>query len=92
MVKELSTKSGFKVVGGAIVPYADVSGTDKVTITVGSAKFRANVELSRKQFLATIVGDGLTYVKIPDNGIYYNVKHIGIVDYYVKYYYLDLTN
>jgi hypothetical protein len=87
---ELSMKSGLKVEGVNIVPHVEASGTRKLNITVGSSKFRANAEMSRRMILATIVGSGTTGRTINDGGINYNVKKIGIIDYYFKHFHTDL--
>jgi hypothetical protein len=87
---ELTAKSGFKVEGGEIKPHTEASGSVKINFSLGSSKFRSNAEMSRRQILATIVGTGTTGQTINDNGIQYNVKKIGIVDYYFKHYYTDL--
>lgn len=87
---ELTAKSGFKVEGGEIKPHTEASGSVKINFSLGSSKFRANAEMSRRQILATIVGTGTTGQTINDNGVQYNVKKIGIVDYYFKHFYTDL--
>lgn len=87
---ELTAKSGFKAEGGEIKPHTEASGSVKINVSVGSAKFRANAEMSRRMILATIVGPGTTGKTINDNGVQYNVKKIGIVDYYFKHFYTDL--
>jgi hypothetical protein len=87
---ELTAKSGFKVEGGEIKPNTEASGSVKINFSLGSSKFRANAEMSRRQILATIVGTGTTGQTINDNSVQYNVKKIGIVDYYFKHFYTDL--
>lgn len=87
---ELVAKSGFKLEGEEIKPHSEVSGSVKIKISLGSSKFRSNAELSRRQVLATIVGPGATSKTISDNGVQYNVKKIGIIDYYFKHYYTEL--
>jgi hypothetical protein len=86
---ELTTKSGFKLENGEVKPNAEASGTRKITVSTGSAKFRANAEMSRRFILATIVGEGTTGQTFSDNGVDYNVKNIGIVKYYMKHFYTD---
>jgi hypothetical protein len=87
---ELTAKSGFKVEGGEIKPHTEASGSVKINFSLGSSKFRANAEMSRRMILATIVGPGTTDKTINDNGVQYNVKRIGIIDYYFKHFYTDL--
>jgi hypothetical protein len=89
---ELTAKSGFKVdpIKG-IVAGSEISGASKLKVTVGNAKFRANVELSRRQVLSTIVGPGVTGKQKEFDGINYNVKKIGVIDYYLEHYFTDLT-
>jgi hypothetical protein len=89
---DVSVKSGLKFVKGVPTATPEASVSSKINISTGSAKFRANKELSRRQVLATIVGGGDTGKTIIDNGINYNVKEIGIVDFYYKHYYTDLTH
>lgn len=87
---ELTAKSGFKLEDGEIKPHSEASGSVKIKFSLGSSKFRSNTEMSRRQILATIVGPGTTSKTISDNGVEYNVKRIGIIDYYFKHYYTDL--
>ncbi|SDI26162.1 hypothetical protein SAMN04488062_13212 [Flavobacterium omnivorum] len=87
---ELSMKSGFKLEDGKIKPNAEASGSAKINVSVGNAKFRTNAEISRRIVLATIVGLGATGETVSDGGVDYNVKKNGIVDYYFKHYYTDL--
>lgn len=84
--------AGLQLVNGQIVPGAVLSGSVDGKIKVGGAKTRAKEEISRRHVLATIVGNGTTGVSILDNGTNYNVKRIGIVDYYFKHYHIDLTD
>lgn len=89
---ETTVKSGFKLEGSVIKPSAEVSGTTKIKVSTGSAKFRANIELSRRQVLATITGPGTTGNQKEFDGINYNVKKIGIIDFYLEHYFTDLTD
>ena len=66
---ELTTKSGFKLEGGEIKPSAEASGTRKITISTGNAKFRANAEMSRRFILSTIVGNGTSGQTFSDNSV-----------------------
>lgn len=68
----------------------DATGAASVKFTSGSAIFRANTELPRRQVLSTITGDGSTGQTYSDGGVLYNVKSIGIVDYYYKHWFTDL--
>lgn len=68
----------------------DATGAASVKFTSGSSIFRANTELPRRQVLSTITGDGSTGQTYSDGGILYNVKSIGIVDYYYKHWFTDL--
>lgn len=89
---EATVKSGFKLEGDKFKPQAEVSGTTKLKITVGSAKFRANAELSRRQVLSTVIGPGITEKEIEFENVNFNMKRIGIIDYYFKHYHTNLTN
>ena len=86
----MTAKSGFKIENGKIVPSYEASGDVKIKVTVGAAKFRHNVEISRRMVLITNVGTGTTGRTILDNGVAYNVKTMGIVDYYFKHYHSKL--
>lgn len=66
------------------------TGGTTVKVSSGSSIFRANSELSRRQVLSTITGAGSTGKTQNDGGIEYNVKTVGIVDYYFKHWYTDL--
>ena len=87
---DLTAKSGFKLENNEIKPSPEASGSINVKVTTGSAKFRANAEMSRRFILATIVGDGTSGQTFSDNSVDYNVKSIGIVKYYMKHFYTDL--
>ncbi len=87
---EFEVKSGFKLEKGVPVPFAEATDTRKLKISTGSAIFRANAEMSRRQILATIVGPGPIGSTVADNGVQYNVKKIGIIEYYFKHIYTDL--
>lgn len=98
---ELSVKAGLKMDStGTFKPNAETTISGKIKVKNKHSKFRDKVELSRRQVLSTIIGNGITGQTIhsngssyngPDNNINYNLKKIGIVDYYVKYWYTDLT-
>ena len=98
---ELSIKAGLKMDStGAFKPNAETTISGKVKVKSKHSKFRGKVEMSRRQFLSTIIGNGITGQTIhsngssyngSDNNINYNLKKIGIVDYYMKYWYTDLT-
>lgn len=66
------------------------TGTTSAKIKTGASKFRSNAELPRRQVLSTITGPGSTGQTKEDNGIQYNVKRVGIVDYYFKHWFTDL--
>lgn len=66
---DASVKSGFEMKDGAIIPSPEASGGVSVKIKTGSAKFRANKELSRRQVLASNVGPGSTDKTFVDNGV-----------------------
>ncbi|TDE46624.1 hypothetical protein E0I26_00650 [Flavobacterium rhamnosiphilum] len=68
----------------------EATGAASVKFTSGSSIFRANSELPRRQVLSTITGDGSTGKTYSDGGVLYNVKSVGIVDYYYKHWYTDL--
>ncbi|PRP66048.1 hypothetical protein [Nonlabens agnitus] len=92
---ELTAKAGYKLENGVPKPFAEASGTVKITLKVGDAKWRSNQELSRKYVFANMVGNGKAPVSgkdpVVDNGVKYHVKQVGIVDFYFKGWYQDLT-
>lgn len=89
---ESSVKVGMKTDStGTLVPTVEPTVTTKVTMKQNSSKYRFKVELSRRQILSTITGKGLTNQTIRDKSIDYNVKKIGIVDFYFKFWHTDLT-
>ena len=85
-------KSGYKVnPAGEIESYQEISGSGSLDIQLDAAKFRSNVELSRRQVLITIVGQNSTYT-YSDGGVLYNVKDIGIVDFYFKHWHTSFAD
>ena len=76
---------------GELVSTPTATGSATVKMTEGSAILRANVELPRRQVLSTITGAGSTGKTENDGGIEYNVKTVGIVDFYFKHWYTDLN-
>jgi len=87
-----SYKSGFKInAQGNIEAHQESSGSGTLDIQLNAARFRANTELSRRQVLITIVGDNSTYT-YTENGVDYNVKEIGIVEFYFKHWHTSFNN
>lgn len=76
---------------GELVSTPTATASATVKMTEGSAKLRANVELPRRQVLSTITGVGSTGKTQNDEGIEYNVKTVGIIDFYFKHWYTDLN-
>ena len=68
----------------------EATGSASVKFTSGSAITRSNSELPRRQILSSITGVGSTGSTYTDGGVSYNVKSVGIVDYYFKHWYTDL--
>ncbi|UJH67522.1 hypothetical protein [Allomuricauda sp. SCSIO 65647] len=87
---ELNTKAGLKLVNGKVMPVAEATISSKVKISVGGAKLRGKVPLTRRQVLSTIIGNGITNETYTDGGVKYNVKKVGIFSYYLKHYYTNL--
>ncbi len=87
--KELTIKGGIALKGGKATPVAEATSANKLVITVGGAKFRANMQLSRRQVLSTIVGKGLTNETRGD-GTNWNSKNMGVFNFYLKHYYTNL--
>ncbi len=87
---ELNTKAGLKLDGGKIKPVVEATVSSKVKVTVGAAKQRVKGQLSRRQVLSTIVGNGITNETYTDGGVKYNVKKVGIFSFYLKHYYTNL--
>ncbi|MBX9807621.1 MAG: hypothetical protein K2X95_07455 [Flavobacteriaceae bacterium] len=90
--KDFNVKYGYKynAVTGVWEGTIDPTGSTNLTIKQGEALFRSNAELSRRQVLSTIIGPGSTGKTKNDGGVEYNVKSVGIVDYYFKHWYTDL--
>lgn len=90
--KDFNVKYGYKynAVTGVWEGTIDPTGSTNLTIKQGEALFRSNAELSRRQVLSTIIGPGSTGKTQNDGGVEYNVKSVGIVDYYFKHWYTDL--
>lgn len=89
---ERTVSAGLKwdPVKGEFGPTLESTGSLSLKFSTGSAKLRANTELSRRQVLASIVGNGITYKTYNDNGVEYNVKSVGIVDFYFNHLFTDL--
>lgn len=87
---ELSTKTSYKVVDGALEATTEPTATTKVTVKEGKAVFRDKRALSRRQVLATIVGKGVTGESYPIDGVEYNVKQAGIFEYVLLHYYTEI--
>ena len=88
---DLSVKYGLKKNDkGGWEGTPEATGSAAVKFTSGSCIFRANSELPRRQVLSSITGVGSTGKVYNDGGVEYNVKSIGIVDYYYKHWYTDL--
>lgn len=68
----------------------EATGAASVKFSSGSSIFRANTELPRRQVLSSITGGGSTGQTYSDGDVLYNVKSIGIVDYYYKHWFTDL--
>ena len=87
-----SIKYGYKynIATGAWEGTIDPTGGTTVKVSSGNSIFRSNAELTRRQVLSTITGAGSTGKTKNDGGIEYNVKTVGIVDYYFKHWYTDL--
>jgi hypothetical protein len=80
----------YNTVSGLWEGTIEPTGSTNVKVTSGSSIFRSNSELTRRQVLSTITGAGSTGKTLNDGGIEYNVKSVGIVDYYFKHWYTDL--
>lgn len=80
----------YNTVSGLWEGTIEPTGSTNVKVTSGSSIFRSNSELTRRQVLSTITGAGSTGKTQNDGGIEYNVKSVGIVDYYFKHWYTDL--
>ncbi len=90
--KTVNIKYAYKynTVSGLWEGTIEPTGSTDVKVTSGSSIFRSNTELTRRQVLSTITGAGSTGKTYNDGGIEYNVKSVGIVDYYFKHWYTDL--
>jgi hypothetical protein len=88
----LKGTAGFKKDGNTIKPHFEASGSTTVDLTVGGARFRAHQEISRRQILSSIVGAAPTGASVTFDGVNWNVKTLGKVDYYFMHYHTDLSN
>lgn len=75
-----------------IEPTAEATFGVNLQLSFGSTKFRSNASQSRKYNLAYNVGPGLTGKTYNYNGIDWNVKDLGIVEYFYNHYTLAVTN
>lgn len=75
-----------------IEPTAEAMFGLNLQLSFGNTKFRSNASQSRKYNLAYNVGSGLTSKTYNYNGIDWNVKDLGIIEYFYNHYTLAVTN
>lgn len=85
-------QSGFKVGSdGKVEAHYNSSGSGELEMQIDAAKYRSKVELSRRQVLITNVGTNSTSTYTED-GIDFNVKTIGIIDFYFKHWHTSFAD
>ena len=72
-------------------PTAEATGTVQLEVESGGSRFRTNSELSRRSVLATIVGDTSLGVRTR-NGIDFNVKSVGPLQFYFEHRFTDIPD
>lgn len=72
-------------------PTAEFTTTVDLEVELGSSIFRTNSELSRRSVLANVIGDNGLGVR-NRNGIDFNVKGIGKIEYYFVHHFTDIPD
>jgi hypothetical protein len=72
-------------------PTAEFTTTVDLEVELGSSIFRTNSELSRRSVLAHVIGDNGLGVR-NRNGIDFNVKGIGKIEYYFEHHFTDIPD
>lgn len=89
----LSGKANVKVENGKAVYSAENAYSVSIpSDKIPTSTFRNNVELSRRQVVSSIIGKGTTGKSRLHDGHEWNLKRIGIIEYYFYHYYHDLSN
>lgn len=72
-------------------PTAEFTTTVKVEVELGDSRYRIHSELSRRSVLAHIIGDNGKGVRTR-NGIDFNVKSTGALNYYFEHRFTDILD
>jgi hypothetical protein len=72
-------------------PTAEATGSVEMEMELGSSKYRTNSVLSRRSVFAHIVGDTGLGTKLR-NGNHYNVKGVGLAEFYFEHYFTDIPD
>lgn len=72
-------------------PTAEFTTTVKVEVELGDSRYRIHSELSRRSVLAHIIGDNGKGVRTR-NGIDFNVKSTGALNYYFEHRFTDIPD
>lgn len=70
---------------------AEATGSVDIEMELNSSRFRRNAELSRRSVLAHIVGDTGLGTRLR-NGNEYNVKGVGLANFYFEHYFTDIPD
>ena len=72
-------------------PTAEFTTTVKVEVELGDSRYRIHSELSRRSVLANIIGDNGKGIRTR-NGIDFNVKSVGGLNYYFEHHFTDIPD
>lgn len=72
-------------------PTAEFTTSVNIEVEVGSSVFRTNSELSRRSVLANIIGDTGLGTRAR-NGINFNVKSVGRLEFYFEHRFTDIPD
>jgi len=86
---KFSAKVGFDFITKK--PKAEVTGSVDVEVELRGSTFRSNSELSRKSVMAHIVGSTGLGTRT-SNGNAYNIKAVGLVQFYFEHYFTDIPD
>ena len=87
----VTAKVGLKLDSGKIKPTVEATFPISLNLSFGSTKYRANSSQSRKYVLANNVGPGITGKTYNYNGIDWNVKDLGIIEFFYNHYTQNLN-
>ena len=86
---KFSAKVGFDFITKK--PKAEVTGSVDVEVELRGSTFRSNSQLSRKSVMAHLVGSTGLGTRT-SNGNAYNIKAVGLVQFYFEHYFTDIPD